>query len=166
MLKDETISLSDAVMININVMLGSGIFINTVILSQHVGALGFAMYLTAGLFMLPLILCIAELSSDYKESNFYTFGNIISPYWGFISTWSYFVGKLGSAALSVHVFNTFLQHICPYISGCNTFHLDIFVIIFFVLLNMLNVKTGSKIQAGFVFMKGLPLLFAIFAGLF
>lgn len=163
--KQETLSLPAAIFININIMLGSGVFINTVILAQKVGGWGFALYLLSGVLMLPLIWGIAHLSSLYTEGTFYTFGALIHPYWGFISTWSYFIGKLSSASLAIHVFNTFLQHICPYLATVPIMGLDLGLVTLFVALNMLNVQTGSKVQYAFVFTKFIPLLFAITSGL-
>lgn len=162
--QQETLSLPAAIFININIMLGTGVFINTVILARHVGSLGFAMYLLAGTLIFPLVWCIAKLTSLYNEGNFFTFGKIISPYWGFISTWSYFIGKLGSASLSIHVFNTFLQHVFPTLRVWPPLFLDLSLVGIFVLLNMLNIKTGSKLQYGFVCTKLIPLFFAIGAG--
>ena len=49
------LSLLSAIIININIMLGSGIFINTVILPHHTGALGALAYGIGGLLFLPLI---------------------------------------------------------------------------------------------------------------
>lgn len=164
MTQKETLSLPAAIFININVMLGTGTFINTVLLAQHTGALGGFLYPLAGLLVLPLILCMAELTGMYSEGNFYHFGASMSPYWGFLCSWGYFVGKLASVALSVHVFVVFLKHIFPILS-LSSFLIEAAIIAIFTLLNMLNVQTGSKIQYGFVVMKALPLLFAIFAGL-
>jgi amino acid transporter len=164
MSKQHTLSLPAAIFININIMLGTGTFINTVILAQHAGAFGGFLYLIAGSLVLPLILCIAKLTAMHKEGNFYNFGATITPFWGFLSSWSYFVGKLASATLSIHVFVMFLKHIFPALTA-SSFILDSAIIALFVLLNTLNVKTGSKIQYGFVIMKAMPLLFAIVAGL-
>jgi hypothetical protein len=48
------LSLLSAIIININIMLGSGIFVNTVILSADTGALGALAYGIGGLLFLPL----------------------------------------------------------------------------------------------------------------
>ncbi len=165
MSKHQTLSLPAAILININIMLGTGTFINTVILAQKVGALGGFLYLTAGVLVLPLIMCIAQLTALHKEGNFYNFGATITPFWGFLSSWSYFVGKLASATLGIHVFVMFIKHIIPQLT-VSPFILSSFIIALFVLLNTLNVRTGSKIQYGFVVMKLMPLLFAIITGLY
>lgn len=159
------LSLLAAVFININIMLGTGVFVNTVLLAKKVGALGGLLYLSAGLLMLPLIFCIARLTQKHPGGNFYTFGASISPFWGFISAWGYFFGKLATASLGIHVFNMFLQNVFPFLSTINTFILDAFIISLFVCLNLLHVKTGIKIQYFFLATKLTPLLFVVFSGL-
>lgn len=147
-------------------MFGTGTFINTVIVAKHTGALGGGLYLLAGVLMLPLILCIARLSSMHAQGNFYNFGAMISPFWGFMSTWIYFIAKLASASLSIHVFVTFLRFIIPALHTVPHIFLDYLIVMFFVLLNLLNTKTGTRIQAFFVTAKATPLLFAIGTGLY
>lgn len=159
------LSLATAVLVNVNIMLGTGTFINTVILAQHVGTLGFVLYLIAGSLMLPLVLCFAQFMTLHHQGNFYNFGATINSFWGFISAWSYFTGKLASAALSIHVFTLFLQHVLPITQTVPTLLFDCILIGLFVFLNLQNLKTGSRIQLSFVFMKLLPLLFAIIIGL-
>ncbi len=159
------LSLAAAILININIMLGTGLFINTVLVPQKVGALGFMLYLITGALFLPLALCIAQLTSLYKEGNFYIFGSTLTPYWGFISTWSYFMGKLASASVSIHVFSTFLCSSCPTLATLPSMSVDIMCVSLFVFLNLQNMKTGKHIQTGFFVMKLIPLLFAILFGL-
>lgn len=146
-------------------MLGTGTFINTVLLPERVGALGGFLYIFAGILMLPLILCIARLTRTHPGGNFYTFGSELHPLWGFISTWSYFVGKLASAGLGIHVFNMFIQDLVPYLATYNTLTLDMMVISLFVGLNLLNVRTGSRIQYVFFFTKLTPILLIVLYGL-
>ena len=164
MSKENTLSLPAAVLVNINVMLGTGAFINTVLLAQYTGALGGFLYPLTGIVVLPLILCISQLASMYKEGNFYHFGAALGPFWGFLSSWAYFVGKPASISLSIHIFVMFLKHIFPTLTF-SSFILEALIVILFVFLNMLNVRTGSRIQYGFVIMKAVPFLFAFFAGL-
>ena len=166
MSKSYSLSLPAAILVSINIMFGTGTFINTVIVAKHTGGLGGGLYLLAGVLMLPLILCIARLSSMHSQGNFYNFGAMISPFWGFISTWIYFIAKLASASLSIHVFVTFLRSIVPLLQTVPHLLLDYLIVMFFVLLNLLNTKTGTRIQAFFVTAKATPLLFAVGAGLY
>jgi amino acid transporter len=160
----QSLSLFEAVFININIMLGTGIFINTVVLAKHTGALGGFLYPIAGIVMLPIILCITKLMHQQPQGDFYSLGKVMNTFWGFVSSWSYFIGKLASVTISIHVFSMFLKHIFPQLP-LSLLLIDCLIISIFVLLSTLNVKTGSKIQTGFVFMKMMPLFFVLFCGL-
>ena len=104
MAQDDKLSLPTAILINLNIMLGAGIFINTDLLAKRSGALGFLMYPLIAIIMLPLIISIAKLVNIYPDDGFYGYGaRAIHPIIGFFSSWSYFVGKLASATLMIHV---------------------------------------------------------------
>lgn len=166
MAQGHKLSLFATIFININIMLGTGVFINTVLLPQKVG--GFVaplLYGIAGLLMLPLVFSMARLMDFHAEGTFYNFGSSLSRYWGFISTWSYFVGKLATPTLGIHVFNTLLQKSIPVCAAVPIFALDAAIIILFVLLNLFSGKISQSIQYCFILTKSMPLLFAIGAGL-
>ncbi|MFC1845541.1 APC family permease [Candidatus Dependentiae bacterium] len=165
MSKKQTISLAAAVMININIMLGAGVFLNTVKLSPA-GALGSLAYLIAGAMMLPLVLTIAKLTGMHPSGGFYAFGkNELHPFAGFISAWSYFIGKLASGALMIHFSLSLIQQLIG-LGSVPILVLDAIAIGAFISLNMLNVKAGSRIQVTFTFLKLIPIIFAILTGLY
>ena len=159
------LSLFAAMFVNINIMLGTGVFINTVKLAQEVGGLAPLLYGMAGLLMLPLVLSIAKLMDYYKEGTFYTFGAALSPYWGFISTWCYFIGKLATPTLGIHAFNLFLQKSFSSCASYSVFFLDVCIISLFIFLNMFSGRLSKKIQFMFLVTKSVPLLFAVGVGL-
>ena len=167
MVKEEKLSLPAAILINLNIMLGAGIFINTVKLSKWAGALGCLMYPLIGLLMLPLIISIAKLVNIYPDAGFYGYGaRAIHPFVGFFSSWAYFTGKLASAMLMIHVALSLVHQIIPLLHNVPVLVLDLGVLLFFIVLNMLNVKTGSRIQIWFMALKIIPIFFSIFAGLY
>lgn len=161
------LSLPAAILININIMLGAGIFLNTTKIAGPAGALSSLAYLIAGALMLPLVLSIARLTSMHPAGGFYAFGkNEIHPFAGFISAWSYLIGKLASGALMIHFSFVLLQQLIPAFRYFHVLTLDGIAIVIFVLLNMLNIKAGSQIQATFTVLKLIPITFAIFTGLY
>lgn len=165
--EDFKLSLPTAILINVNIMLGAGIFINTPTLAKNAGLLGAFMYLLIGVLMLPLILSIAELLKKHPSGGFYSFGkNEINPFVGFLSGWCYFTSKVASCMLMIHVSITLLQHIFPSVALVNTFLLDSLVVSLFCGLNSLNIKAGSAIQKLFMGFKTFPILFAIGSGIF
>lgn len=161
------LSLGAAILININIMLGSGIFANTVLLAQLPGALGFITYLLVGLMLFPLIFCLARLIHKYPDGGFYTYAaQELHPVIGFFSTWAYFTGKLASAALSIHIFWSLMQHLFPPVAEVPILILDIVMITLFTLLNLYNMRTGAVIQGMFLVLKSIPIIFAIILGLY
>lgn len=166
MAQDNKLSLPAAILINLNIMLGAGIFLNTDLLAKRAGALGFLMYPLIAIIMLPLIISIAKLVSIYPDAGFYGYGaHAIHPSVGFFSSWSYFVGKLASAMLMIHVALSLIAQTVPLLHHVPIFLLDAIVVLFFIGLNMLNVQTGSNIQIWFMALKTIPIFFSIFTGL-
>lgn len=165
MQKQHKLSLFAALLVNINIMLGTGVFVNTVLLAQKMGVWGSTLYILAACIMLPLILCIARLTQTHPGGSFYTYGSTLHPFWGFVSSWSYFVGKLASAALGIHVFSMFMQDVFPALEVYPTLALDTILTFLFAGLNLLHVQAGSKIQSLFLITKLTPIGLIIFYGL-
>lgn len=167
MATEHKLSLFTAILININIMMGSGLFINTVLLSKEAGSLSALSYLLIGILLLPLIIGMSQLvQCNLKGGTFYHFGEAISPFAGFVSSWSYFTAKLGSFTLAIHVCNSLIQQLIPTLKAIPTLNLDAIVIFLFMLLNMFNLKMGKSIQYAFIGLKLIPILFAILSGFF
>lgn len=165
--KNNTISLFSAVIININIIIGSGVFINTAELARRAGVLGGLSYVIVGLLMLPLILSFVKLLEIYPSGGFYAFcSTAIHPIIGFLNTWCYFFAKLSSATLSIHIFTVLLQKTFPALSIINPLIFDVAILALLLGLNMLNVRTGSKIQNWVMLFKLFPLFFVILIGVF
>jgi len=147
-------------------MLGSGIFINTVLLSINAGAASPLVYVAVGLLFFPLIHTVAHLLVMHKGGTFYHFGAVIHPLMGFISSWSYFSAKMASSVLSIHVFVTLMQQIFPALGLFSPLIYDAALVLLFVWLNSFNLQMGSAIQFYFMIFKMVPLLFAIISGIF
>ncbi|MBT3455969.1 APC family permease [bacterium] len=164
-MKENKIPLWTAILVNVNIMLGVGIFINTIVLSRLSGVLGFLSYAVVGILMLPLVLSMAKLVSAIPSGGFYAYGKtLLHPFAGFLSSWSYFWGKLASCTLMIHIFTTTLYAFAPTLKIIPALAIDSFVIILFVVLNTLNIKTGTKIQAILFMLKVIPILFVILGG--
>ncbi len=167
MTEDYKLSLPTAILININIMLGAGVFLNTVEVSKRAGILGALAYPCIGLLLLPLIASIATLMRIYPSGGFYTFAQKeISTRAGFMSAWIYFAGKLASSTIIIHASVTTIQQLVPVLGMCHTFILDTLILVTFIALNLLDIKAGSSIQKMFILFKALPLAFVILAGLY
>jgi amino acid transporter len=165
--KNNTISLFSAVVINANIIIGSGVFINTTELACRAGVLGGLSYVFVGILLLPLILSFVKLLELYPSGGFYAYcSTAIHPFVGFINTWCYFFAKLSSATLSIHIFTLLLQKTFPVLTCINPITFDFGILALLLGLNMLNVRTGSKIQNWVMLFKLFPLFFVILSGLF
>lgn len=163
----EKLSLLAAIFININIMVGVGLFINTSLLAQMAGGAGALSYALLAILLLPLILSIAKLVNIYPAGGFYAYAiDTLGPLGGFISSWSYFTGKLASATIMIHASMLLLQQIIPALAAINIFMLDSIALSIFLGLNFLHLKTGRSVQLIFLGMKLIPILFVILSGLF
>ncbi len=166
MAKSYALSLPAAILVNINIMIGSGIFVNTVLLARNAGPFGGAAYLIMGIMLLPLIITFARLLKYHKGGTFYDFGAIMHPMAGFLSGWSYFTAKLASASLGIHVFSTLISQLVPGLSTVPSIVFDGAIVLLFTALNMLNLRIGRVIQYGFLLVKLMPIFCAIGAGIY
>ncbi len=150
----QTLSLKEAILININIMLGSGIFINTVLLAKNSALLSGCMYLLNGALVLPLILSMAALMRIHPRGGFYTFGaQEIGSFAGFFSAWSYFIGKLASAALMIHTAFLLIQTIIPALQQINILFLDVGALLCFTALNLLHMNVSMSVQSNAIITK-------------
>lgn len=164
--KPYKLSLLSAILININIMLGSGIFINTVLLAGTAGALGAFVYVIVALLILPLIAIMANLLRYFPNGTLYEFGKSLTPLLGFLSSWGYFTAKLATSALGIHVFVTLVQQLLPTLASFSPFIFDGAFLLLFMYLNTLNMRIGRSIQYAFIFLKFIPITFVIIASLF
>lgn len=161
------LSLSTALLVNINVMLGAGIFINTVPLAQEAGFLGFASYALVALLMVPLIAGTALLLHHFPSGGFYTYSaRTVHPFMGFVSAWAYFTGKLASAALLVHVCVTMILSIIPSLEIVHPLLWDSAIIGLFAWLTTHHLKTGTALMYSFMVCKVLPILFVLISSIY
>lgn len=167
MSKSHKLSLKAAIFMNLNIIAGAGLFINTVLLTKITGIIGCFAYLLIGIFMLPLIQSIAELVKLHPSGGFYAFNKPISTFVAFMTTWIYFFSKLSSTALVLYVSAGFLQQVCPTtILNCiQTTTLSLIILLIFTYLNLFNLHIGSFIQKLFFSAKAIPILAAIIIGL-
>lgn len=160
------ISLWAAIIININIIIGSGVFINTTELAKRAGLLGGLCYVLVGLLLFPLILSFVRLLQLYPSGGFYAFcSTSLHPFVGFINTWCYFFAKLSSATLAIHIFTLLVQKTFPALNCINPMMFDIGMLTILLALNMLNVRTGSKIQGWLMILKLFPIFLVIASGI-
>jgi len=158
------LSLAAATLVNLNIMIGSGIFINTVILAHTAGAYGAVTYAAVGLLILPLMLSFSELARQHSGGSFYSYVAPLSKTWGFMSLWNYSISKLASCAVALHVSMSLLQTIFPTLTTIPLIMLDLCTLLLFTILNSFHVQFGKQVQLFFMIGKLAPILFVIAIG--
>lgn len=162
----QKLSARQATLITINVMFGTGVFINTVNLARTAGFLGFASYIAVALLLLPLIISISTLTKLIPLGGFYAYAKEpLGSWWGFISAWAYFTGKLASASLLIHVFSLLSQTIITPLAAIPALYIDIAVLTLFVWLNHYGLQTGARLSYVFIALKCTPIATAIIASI-
>jgi len=161
-----TISLQSAILMNLNIMAGAGIFVNIVDLTKTLGICAGVLYLMVGLLMFPLVFTFARLVEQFPSGAFYAFAKPMGSFLGFISSWTYFFGKLASATFLIHVATLFLQQLIPWLAGCNALILDCGILVMFLWLNSMNLRIGVLIQRGFFVAKFIPMILLIGLGVY
>ncbi len=160
------ISLVSAILICLNTVLGAGLFINPQALTQMGYHVGFVGYILSAIILFPLILSMAELAKLHPVSGgLYVYSKeYLGSGMGFLSGWSYFVGKTVSATLLTHTFVSFVQSQSAFLSGVPTIVLDYIMISVLIGLNIIGVHIGGRAQYFFAFLKFIPLAFVFIWG--
>ncbi len=165
-MKHQSISFLSALLININIILGTGLFINSGILVEKAGIYGAFSYLFVGIVLLPLVLAISVLLKKYPNDGFYGFGNqTMGPLFGFMAGWIYFFAKQNSAVVAIYVFGSMIQEIFFKSIIINNALLTFLLIVLFSYLNMQNMKTGLLFQNSLMIGKAIVTFGIIISGL-
>lgn len=160
------ISAPVATLICINSMIGAGLFISPKPLTELAGPLGFMGYVFSSLIFLPIILSIAKLAQHHPVAGgLYVYAkNYMGKFAGFVSGWAYFVGKTTTVALLAHTIVQFFQSVSPWFASFSTLTIDFLLIFSFIIINILGVQVGGKIQYLFTALKSIPILFTFGVG--
>lgn len=164
----QEIGILRGVLININIMIGASLFVNPNPLANLVGPWGFCSYLLCALLFLPVILSIAELATLHPVSGgLYVYSKEhLHPFAGFISGWSYFIGKTASCAFLTDAFVKYFYTRIPALQGYPRIYYDFLLIGLMILANIYGMRIGGRIQYLFTTLKMIPAFFVIVVGAF
>lgn len=169
------ISLPIAIFMSINIVVGGGFFLSASNVFKTSGKLAPLGWLLCGALLLPLVLVLSDLSKTYpRAGGLYIYSRErLGEFWGFLSGWGYFVGTLAGNAIILHAFSSlskkmgfsipFLPHLSPLAS---LLIFDLFFLILFTIINLLNITILEKIHVGFTVLKLIPLGLVIVAMFF
>lgn len=173
-MQKKKIPLLIAIFMSINIVIGGGFFISANELFGTTGALAPLGWVLCGLLLLPLVMVLAKLSNIYpRAGGLYVYSKEkLGEFWGYLSGWGYFAGTLAGNAAILLAFSSlvkemgfglpFTQHLSP-LSSELIFNL--FFLILFTGLNLMNITILEKLHAGFTILKIIPvglILIAIF----
>jgi amino acid transporter len=103
-------SLTGAILMNVNLMVGASAFIAPTIMAEYADSASFYGWLFAGMVFFPVVWCIAQAASLFPgKGSFYSYSkNTISDGAGFLSGWSYFLGYVSIGAMQTLSLNEVL----------------------------------------------------------
>lgn len=84
MASEKKLSLNSAIFINLNIMMGAGLFANTILLSKQMEAASIFIYPIIGIMMFPLIFTMSKLVERYPSGGFYSYAQPISSFGDFL----------------------------------------------------------------------------------
>jgi amino acid transporter len=152
----------------VNAVIGSGIFGLPAVLAALTGAWSPVAYLLAGIAMMAIVLCHAEVASRFIEPGgpyLYAreaFGRFV----GVQAGWLTFCIRVTSMGANLNVFGDYLAQIVPVIGRGTPRVLTLFVVAALVAtINVVGVRTGARTVDLFVVAKVASLLFLIVIGL-
>ncbi|KKQ33423.1 MAG: Amino acid permease [candidate division TM6 bacterium GW2011_GWF2_37_49] len=158
------ISFFAAVLIAINIMIGTGIFAAPQLMAQISNSMSFLGWILAALLLFPIIWGTAQASKIFPgEGGFYNYCKCgINPTAGFLANWSYLLGYLGTAATQATFIrlNLATNHNLTFCAE-HPFIFNVILITAISLLNLLSIEVISKIQSSGTLLKISPLIFAI-----
>ncbi len=163
------ISLFTAILININIMVGAGIFIVPSLMAKKASDLSFMGWPLVGIIFLPVVLSIAKITNFFPEkSNFYNYSkSMINKTAGFISGWFYFLGFASISAIQfIGLREVLINQIKVKIINEHTFLFNLIFIGLFCLINLLSLSLISKVQNSVTILKLIPLFFVILIMIF
>ncbi|MBT4595060.1 hypothetical protein HOD08_04250 [bacterium] len=156
-----------ATLVNVNVIIGAGIFLNASPLCKMAGGWGFLAYPIGLLILMPVILTISEMTIMRPSVGglYANARDFLHPAAGFLGGWSYFLGKAISSALLSHTFVMFFHRRFAFLQIFPVTLLDTIFIFGLAGMNIAGVRLGGKVQWVFALIRLLPIGFVIFCGI-
>jgi APA family basic amino acid/polyamine antiporter len=153
-----------AVLININIVVGSAFFLGAPQFCRLNGYLAPFVWIFCGTLLLPLVIVLSKLSRMYPTAGgLYIYSlKHLGSFWGFVSGWGYYVGAAAGNAVVLHGFSQQLQ-LFGFVSklGISSVAWDLILVTFFTFLTLLNIKFLERIQIGLTIVKAVPMILVL-----
>jgi basic amino acid/polyamine antiporter, APA family len=166
---NKKISFFTAVLMDLNIILGVGIYFIPSIVAQKVGTLGFTCWLLSGVALFPILWNIALASRLFPgTAGFYSYCQpTLGKTAGFMASWAYLIGLIATGMTQALVLKqTILDTV-----NINFFHehhilFNIIFIGFFALINLFSVTLITRIQGFTTLLKLFPIIAIIIVSFF
>ena len=157
-------SLSGAILMNVNLMVGASAFIAPSMMAEYADSASFYGWIFAGITFFPVVWCIAQAARLFPgKGSFYSYSkNTISDSAGFISGWTYFLGYVSIGSMQTLSLGETLIRIFDL--GFIKHHMFLFsslLLAALMLLSLLSVTVIDRIQSSGTIFKLTPLLIGI-----
>lgn len=165
-MKQHKISLATAILMNINIMVGSGILVGPARIAAISGNASFLAWLMVAFLFLPIVLSTVQLSRMFPGAGgFYAYAKEgLGKRAGYWSGWMYVVGYTFAAVLeTVALRKTLIEAFnlkWAWLNG-NPIYFNLLAAIVFTALNFLSLRMLSRILNSVTISKIIPLLVLI-----
>jgi len=155
-------------MMVVNTIMGAGFLVNIYPLMNAAGILGFLGYLCAFLALLPIMLVVGKFAEERPMSGgMYQYPKeFLSPALGFLSGWSYFLGKSATVALLTHALSLFFIQQGLFSAAYSALTYDICIVLILGAMNSFGVSIGGRIQLLFTTLKIIPFSAVLIGGIY
>ena len=157
-------SLTGAILMNVNLMVGASAFIGPGMMAAYADSASFYGWIFAAIIFFPVVWCVAQITKHFPgKGSFYSYPkNTISSTAGFMSGWVYFLGYVSIGALQLMSLNNILttQFDLPFIAN-NTILFDTFLIGGLLALSLLSINLIDRIQSAGTIFKLTPLIIGV-----
>ena len=163
-MKQPSISLTTAVLLNLNIMIGSGILIGPGQIAAIAGNASFLAWPLVALLFLPLVLCTVQLSRMLPGcGGFYSYAKQgINTAAGFASGWTYVMGYIFCIAVDLLALRkTLLVSWGDNWFTGNAFVFNVLCLVGFILFNLLSLRVLIRFLDSLTLTKILPLLILV-----
>jgi amino acid transporter len=164
----KTISFGYALMLGVNTIVGAGFLVNIYPLIKTAGILGFLGYWCALAALLPVMIVIARFAQERPiAAGIYHYPkDFLAPQYGFLSGWSYFLGKCASVATLTHAMISFFMSQGTLPSTFSALTYDAICVILFGFLNIAGVSVAGRIQWLFTALKSVPFISVLLGSIY
>lgn len=168
MIANKKISFLGAVLINVNVVIGSAFLLGAPSISQKAGFVAPLLWIGCAILLLPLVLIFSKFAAKYPEAGgIYAYSqHELGRFWGYVSAWAYYVGTAAGNAIVLRCFAQYLYQLNwvgrPLGSlGISQLLMEVILIGFFTALSLCNIQFFERAQMIFSGLKMVPFLVLI-----